>query len=474
MKKSEDVNDKPQGSTLPTWLKVPVGDTPKAINTTASIVPLQEEIQKLKNEAIGKATQKGITSSSGQIWKLKELIETIDIEKYIDNHDKLYTAIYRNNADYQAFWIDQREVGFLYEQDIKDGLKLGTDNVQQCVVVMVKGNNQEGRLAALAHIDRFTDSESLKEVFTSFLNVDGISISLYGGRDRSEAQVKISDSNIDMVMQVITKKGYESKIQKLEVPGTDQPLLGNSNTSSEVIFDPQNNTIIQGQYASKGYETKDIRLIKRRVADKGASYDGTVEIKRDKKLEKVDLQECEKPIIFNNKHFDDELAKLCIADYCDGGYDKMLQKLDNASSDNERATICSQEFKPFLEGVYHSLQKLGYPINDKKLIYNGQALAQISANGELQEKLQESFAKLKDIKEDKEQKIPAKKRKQEFDIANFSSKDQKMLEKAQNLLAANQKAGQEESSEKPKGQPSTKLNLSQRQLGQLDPWRESN
>ena len=145
------------------------------------------------------ATLEGVglyTPHSGR-WYLGELVDSMDFQQFINKNETNYIYEKRQNINTEAYWVDQREVAFLHAQDIENGIKLGTDNVQQCVVVMISGNDKEGnKLAALAHIDRFTKPESLREVLQLFENDEGMSIVLYGGRDRSSSQVDISDYTI--------------------------------------------------------------------------------------------------------------------------------------------------------------------------------------------------------------------------------------------------------------------------------------
>ena len=363
-------------------------------------------------------------------WKFSELVDSMDFQDYINTNANIHVLDNQKNADANAYWVDQREVGFIHEPDINKGIKLGTDNVQQCVVVMVNGTDKDGKVAALAHVDRFTEPESLKRVLRSFSSIQDIGISLYGGRDRGAAQQSISDSNIHMVLETIKQESHENKIKINKV--------GDPNTSSEVIFNPKGitneDTVIEGQYANKGYQTKDIRLMKRRLADKvkGNSWEekDKDKIERNSSLEIVNLKDTETVEEFNKNHFDKELAQLCIADYCDGAYDDMLKKLDKAQSDSEREAICSQEFKPFMEGVYYSLQQLGNKTITPQDIYNGKAREQIKRDKELQEKLGDSFRDLKKGKEQKE-KVNEEKRPANLSTTNPPSKLYGNLKKQQ-------------------------------------------
>ncbi|WPY01605.1 hypothetical protein Trichorick_01519 (plasmid) [Candidatus Trichorickettsia mobilis] len=332
-------------------------------------------------------------------WKFGELISkgSINFEDYIKKNDQVYILDHQNKTDAKAYWVDQREVGFITQEDIDKKIKVGTDNVQQCVVVMINGYDQEGKkLAALAHVDRFTNPESLRTVLKSFSQNKDMSISLYGGRDQNN-QKNISDSNIDVVLATIEQQGFKDKINK-----SSWKLLGNPGTCAEVIFDPIKNDIIEGQYANKGYQTKSTRLMKRRLKDEvqGNSWEekDRNNIVRNSQLEIINLKECENAIEFNKNHFNSAQIRVCLDNYCGEKYDKILEQIDKAEGAVERETICSQVFKPFMEGVYHSLQKLDYPVEIKD-IYNTNVRNDLIKNEVVQKKINENIT----ILEKKEQ-----------------------------------------------------------------------
>lgn len=157
---------------------------------------LRSGVKQLRDDAKQEKLEAKIGPALSYVWTFRDF-DNMDFQTYVENNDKIYTLEHEGKTDAKAYWIDQREVGFIKEEEIKDGIKLGTDNVQQCVVVMISGNDKEGnKLAALAHIDRFTKPESLREVLQLFENDEGMSIVLYGGRDRSSSQVDISDYTI--------------------------------------------------------------------------------------------------------------------------------------------------------------------------------------------------------------------------------------------------------------------------------------
>ena len=64
-------------------------------------------------------------------------------------------------VDYEAVRVEQHKVGF------SDKEKIGTDNIQQCVAVIL--HDPLTKKTALAHVDRFTDASSLThDVISNF------------------------------------------------------------------------------------------------------------------------------------------------------------------------------------------------------------------------------------------------------------------------------------------------------------------
>ena len=99
--------------------------------------------------------------------ELKARLALGGIYRIQGDHDSAiaqYSAAYslqQGKVDYEVARVEQREVGF------SDDEKLGTDNIQQCVVVVL--HDPHSKKTALAHFDRFTKPESLtKDVISKF------------------------------------------------------------------------------------------------------------------------------------------------------------------------------------------------------------------------------------------------------------------------------------------------------------------
>ncbi len=144
------------------------------------------------------------------------------------------------------------------------------------------------------------------------------------------------------------------------------------------------------------------------------------------------MAQCEDTETLYTDHFSEELANLCIFHYCEGMYDEKLAVLDKLL--DQPATLeehCSQEFKPFIEGVYYSLKKLGFEYT-KEEIYNGTARTKIRDNIELQDQLKKSKLYLSDKKE---QNKPQKG--QQKSIYAFLPDDKRKLAMAQSAFRNN-------------------------------------
>ncbi len=78
--------------------------------------------------------------------------------------------------------MEQHKVGFA------DKEKIGTDNIQQCVTVIL--HDPLTKKTALAHVDRFTDASSLThDVISNFPPNTKLEAYLVGGRDRSAVSI---------------------------------------------------------------------------------------------------------------------------------------------------------------------------------------------------------------------------------------------------------------------------------------------
>jgi chemotaxis receptor (MCP) glutamine deamidase CheD len=158
-------------------------------------------------------------------------------------------SLQQGKVDYEAHRVEQREVGFSNRE------KIGTDNIQQCVAVIIY--DPESKETALAHVDRFTDPKSLSdEVIDKFpLPAAGKKLQVYlvGGRDRSPGSIAVSDGNIRKVMEVL--KTYPH----IDIKSAD---IGNKEIPSGVVFDPLTGKL---EHAIPGKESETAALRQARL-----------------------------------------------------------------------------------------------------------------------------------------------------------------------------------------------------------------
>ena len=159
----------------------------------------KEKLNKEKKDKIHKLITKNfqreeplnnLQSDTTNFNKLRNLLDQV----------KNYSSLKQEAVDNRAYWVDQREVGYLTEDEINKGnVRIGTNNIQQCVAVIIDGGDKEGkRLVALAHVDKNTTKKSLEKVFEKFGVEENttLKIKLYGAIDLSDFKdYKVGEEN---------------------------------------------------------------------------------------------------------------------------------------------------------------------------------------------------------------------------------------------------------------------------------------
>lgn len=203
--------------------------------------------ESMRDKAIDEALPK---RTRGRAWTVGELCQNgrLDLPRYIVLNVNAYEISSQEQLNAKAYRIPQREVGYLSQAQIEAGYSVGTDNLQQCVAVIVDGvdvrNGQ--RLVALAHVDKYVTSESLKEVFRHFDRDLPLSIKLHGARDQGSQQV-VSADNLEMVQEVIKECGLIHCIDPKHKAGIPS-------THHNIIYDPRTCSIREDQYPNGGYQ----------------------------------------------------------------------------------------------------------------------------------------------------------------------------------------------------------------------------
>lgn len=197
-----------------------------------------------------------------------------------------YSAAYslqQGKVDYEAYRVEQREVGFSNQE------KIGTDNILQCVVVIVY--DPETKKTALAHVDRFTDPSSLsRDVLDKFpVPSSGKKLEVYlvGGRDRDPRSIAVSDANIKKVTEELNKYAH------LDIRAAD---VGDKGAPSGIVFDPITGKL---EHAVPGKEDRSTKLRQVRVGlvdyiDNGSQLNFAFDLTKSKDIQSPTFSEQQK------------------------------------------------------------------------------------------------------------------------------------------------------------------------------------
>ncbi len=208
----------------------------EAENTSKSLAELHKKNGTLLEYE--KSTQSALASgleSGDQKQQLRARLELGAINRVSGKHEQAishYSEAYdlqQGPVDYSASRVEQHEVGFSADK------KIGTDNIQQCVAVIL--HDPETKKAALAHVDIHTDISSLRDVIANFPPEAKLNAYLVGGRDRSDQGRVISDNNISRVL------GELSHHSNVDIKSAD---IGGRVAPAGIIFDPKTGKLTHG------------------------------------------------------------------------------------------------------------------------------------------------------------------------------------------------------------------------------------
>ena len=297
-------------------------------------------------------------------WSFRELSQhgNLDIAQYVDLYTKIHRRTKQISIDSAAYWVDQREVMYLKHTDIAAGIKIGTDNIQQCVAVIVEGTDNAGQnQVALAHIDKFTTADSLKQVFARFNNIQDVQAISYGARDQV-LHKQVSDDNIKLVNGVIE----ELKIQHYTTTYQEDAV------SSHIIFDPQASAsepkFTYTLIPDGGSETKNFRSAARQALDVETKHNisDTNPSIRDSDLRERNLSQAsgESRLVLTHEE------RTTLIKHYDQLYHSKLLELDTAINDPKMPSYCAESFKPFIEGTKQALNEMGYHDITTTELYN--------------------------------------------------------------------------------------------------------
>lgn len=183
-----------------------------------SLESYEKESQNLLNNSL---------KNNNQNKELEARLALASINRVQNKHEealKHYSKSYdlqQGKIDYDAVRVEQHEVGFSNQ-------KIGTDNIQQCVAVIL--HDPITKKTALAHVDKVTDTGSLANVVANFPEGTKLNAYLVGGRDRSEQSKAVSDDNI---LRVLSELKNHSGV---DIKSAD---IGDKGAPSGIVFDPQ-------------------------------------------------------------------------------------------------------------------------------------------------------------------------------------------------------------------------------------------
>ena len=277
-----------------------------------------------------------------------------------------FTLLSQSNTNCKAYWVDQREVGYLTGGEIAQGAQIGTNNIQQCVAVIIDGYDKEGeRLVALAHVDIYTTQKSFGEVFERFNIEKGanqLKINLYGARSvvgdngffynasfsnfqsvlyamnlafyEKQRPLIINNTPFEVTKDEVTEESKISFINDTQSATNKEKLLAGASVEelvADIIYDPQTERIADG-FPYKGYDMKHIRQLNSRYLDDSLyGYDK----KREEGAE-IERKSTLKEIILNDKNIqqtkleatllaDEKVCEKLIAYYCEKYDQKKLE-----------------------------------------------------------------------------------------------------------------------------------------------------
>lgn len=296
----------------------------------------------------------------------------INLENCMENLSLAYDQGDTDKVDKKAYWIGQREGAYLTKGMMDKGERIGTDNLQQCVAIIIDGtlSDSEDRLVALMHVDRFTTQESIGSMLEHF-KPGQLDVKIYGARDQGTLK-GISKDNLETARKVI---GAECDKRGMDPVITEE--VKEKATSSEIVYDPASREIRKGVTPVKGWETKSARLAARSLQNQQLGHDaGSKTIRdRDAQLRYIELTE---PNALD-KYTQREIL-LKYDGMCKGYRDKFTDKLDllGTSSDKdglELAKFCAEEFTPFVKVVKSVLSERGCEFSMKDIYIQEQEVS---------------------------------------------------------------------------------------------------
>jgi|GEM_PF-2963342 len=313
------------------------------------------ELQILEEAAISMYDE-AVIASDEKYPSIKGLTQNgfLKLDEYIEAWSEVHYKKNERMADINAHWVGQREMAILGPEELGRGERIGADNLQQCVAIVIDGKDKDGqRMVAIAHVDKYTKAESVENALNVFNIGPETEIKLYGGR--SAFQEEISEENIRVAEHIVR----EAKSKGAKV---DQSQLRNPNASPNIVYDPEKGEILMGRLPIKGHTTQEIRLMSRRAqnAHMAHDYQDRAVPRRDSAIRTIDLDNPQRVGL-------SDLERCVLLDkYAKGECESSLSTLNRLTdirNPGQLSEYCAMELKPLGEGVKHSLSvSAGYNI----------------------------------------------------------------------------------------------------------------
>ena len=288
---------------------------------------------------------------------LKVLVDTnvISLKQYIDLCADAHFKRNESGGDVSAYCVDQRAIGFLTQEQIQRGDKIGTENLQQCVAIIIKGHHRDsGEIrVGFAHLDKLTTESSLRQFIEQFEMGKDTYIEIVGARDQSNHKA-VSNSNAGLVLNTIVD--YMKVIAVDDRPQVRHEMLRNNGVGPNIIYNPLSDTVVSG-LPLRNHRSALGRAASRRVQNisKQAEWRSPEPVERCRELKGVDLANTV-PYIFSAKEKYDILRSY------DTKIGSHIQDLDSKIAVHNLPGIseyCATQFQPFVSGIKSTLDSCG-------------------------------------------------------------------------------------------------------------------
>ncbi len=194
------------------------------IKSSAETSPLRrEEIENQDKLLRSLLTEEriDITKPLSQIQRSGQINDYLNI---ISHQIKIF-ELSQGRVNELAIRVEQNEVGF------SDSTPIGTDNIQSCIVLIIR--DPISKKTALAHISNATEIGSIRKIFQHLPNNE-VEIGIIGGRREHQIKEEV-DANVKKILSIL-KELTGSKVIYIEAKAMGKEI--NSTKCQALTFDP--------------------------------------------------------------------------------------------------------------------------------------------------------------------------------------------------------------------------------------------